>query len=86
MFKKNNMLYPEEIDNLVCLFDLEKQVSYDLDQVGSDIWNLARDNFSIDDILDTLIDRYDVDMKTLRADVEKFINYSVELGIFIKST
>ena len=84
MFKKNTNLISETIDNLVCIFDLEKQVSYDLDQIGSEIWNLSDNNSSIEDIVNILFDKYDVDIETLREDVENFLNNSVELGMYTK--
>ncbi|MCL2591927.1 MAG: PqqD family protein [Defluviitaleaceae bacterium] len=83
MIKKNTKLVSENIDGLVCLFDVQKQISYDLDKTGSEIWNLVEDNVSIDDISVVLFEKYDVDFEILKKDVERFVYEFIEMGLFI---
>ena len=47
---------------------------YGLDDIGSRIWELIEHPVKVSDLIDTLLERFDVDRETCEIDVLKFLN------------
>lgn len=54
-----------------------------LNKTSKDICELIDKGLNKDEIIDTLLNKYDIDEKELTKDVNDFINEMVEKGIFI---
>ena len=67
----------------VVLLNLQSGVYYGLDAVGARVWQLLMESRGIDDLCATLLDEYDVDAETLRADVERLVGELTEKGLVI---
>ena len=63
-----------DIDGETVMMSVENGKYYGLDDIGSRIWELIKKPIKVSDLIDTLIERFDVDRKTCEKDVLKFLN------------
>jgi coenzyme PQQ synthesis protein D (PqqD) len=69
-----------EIDGEAVMLSIENGKYYGLDPVGTNIWNLASEPRSIEQICAALLDRYDVDAETCRKEVTELLEVLVADG------
>ena len=55
---------------------------FDLNETGTFIIKKLMDDFEIDEIIDAMLDEYDVDRKTLESDVNEFIKELKKRGFY----
>ena len=77
---RSDAILAAEIDGEAVMLSIENGKYYGLDPVGTDIWNLASEPRSIEQICDTLLDRYDVDVETCRKEVTDLLKVLVADG------
>ena len=63
-----------DIDGETVMMSVENGKYYGLDDIGSHIWELIERPVKVSDLINTLIERYDVDHETCERDVLKFLN------------
>ncbi len=63
------------------IVNLKNGVYYGLDPVGARVWNLLRAPVTFAQVLDALLDIYEVERLTLEADVRAFVNQLAEQGL-----
>lgn len=63
----------EKLDGKSVLLHIEKETYYTLDEVGTDMWNLLNEKENIEDVLNILLETYDIDRKTLEYDLNNLI-------------
>jgi len=56
------------------MMSVENGKYYGLDDIGSRIWELIERPVKVSDLIDTLLERFDVDRETCEIDVLKFLN------------
>ena len=81
MLTLNDAVVHALVDGEVLLLNVETGVYFGLDGVGADIWELAVQGLSEDDIVDRLLDEYDVDPEALRVDVDAFLQQLADKGL-----
>lgn len=54
---------------------------YGLDEVGSRFWQLLRQHQTLDPIVAALLEEYEVDETTLRADLERLVEELADTGL-----
>ncbi len=62
------------IDGETVMMSVENGKYYGLDDIGSRIWELIERPVKVSDLIDTLLERFDVDRETCERDVLKFLN------------
>lgn len=62
-----------DIDGELGMMSIEKGKYFTLDEVGTRIWGILETPHSIKEIVDVLIQEYDVDFDTCANDVEELI-------------
>jgi hypothetical protein len=77
---RSDAILAAEIDGEAVMLSIENGKYYGLDPVGTDIWNLATEPRSIEQICNTLLDRYDVDADTCRKEVIDLLEVLVADG------
>lgn len=78
-FELRGDLVVEEIDDEVVVLDLEGNQYFGLNEVGWLIWRAIDERqASIDEIVDEIVDRFDVSDNTARGDAEAFIGQLLE--------
>ena len=55
---------------------------FNLNETGTYIIKKLLDDYSIDEIIDSMLDEYDVDRKTLESDVNEFIKELKKRGFY----
>ena len=63
-----------DIDGETVMMSIENGQYYGLDDIGSRIWELIEKPIKVSDLIDTLLERFDVDRETCERDVLKFLN------------
>jgi hypothetical protein len=63
-----------DIDGETVMMSIENGEYYGLDDIGSLIWKLIEKPINVSDLIDTLLERFDVDRKTCERDVLVFLN------------
>ena len=63
-----------DIDGETVMMSIENGEYYGLDDIGSRIWELIEKPVKVSDLIDTLLERFDVDRETCERDVLKFLN------------
>ena len=56
---------------------------FGLDAVGSRIWQLLADGDGFAEVVDTLLEEFDVERHVLEADVERLVGELVEAGLLV---
>jgi hypothetical protein len=63
----------ERIDDETVLLDLDSGLYFALNEVGARVWELCDGQRAIDDIVAVIVEEYDVDTATARADVAELV-------------
>jgi len=63
-----------DIDGETVMMSIENGEYYGLDDIGSRIWELIEKPVKVSNLIDTLLERFDVDRGTCEKDVLKFLN------------
>ncbi len=63
-----------DIDGETVMMSIENGKYYGLDDIGSRIWELIEKPAKVSELIDTLLERFDVDCDTCERDVLRFLN------------
>ncbi len=77
------VVYTELDDATVVLLDTVKGAYYELDAVGSRIWQLLEGGLSAMQLRDALTGEFDVDEPTCLDDLADFLGNLAELGLIV---
>ena len=72
------------LDGEICLFEPVKAEYLNLNSTGSAIWNLLEEPTELDDLVEALQKRYDVDLNTCRQQTEAFLGEAFKRGMLLK--
>jgi len=67
-----------EIDGEAILLNTDSGLYFGLDEVGSTIWTALRESGSVEGAIPRLLEVFDTDAETLRADLLEFVTELVE--------
>jgi hypothetical protein len=71
----------QEVAGEIVLLDLRSESYFGLDEVGTRIWRLLETGINIGEVLQKLLQEYDVDQITLEADVADLLERLLEAGL-----
>ena len=71
----------QEVAGETVLLDLASEIYFGLDEVGTRVWQLIRDNSELRPIYDTLLSEYDVSETELMNDLDALLTGAVEKGL-----
>ena len=74
VIKQIDDIVASEIDGETVMMSIENGSYYGLDPIGSYVWELLETPIKVADLIDTLLEKYDVDEKTCEKDVLHFLN------------
>ena len=70
-----------EMDDDVMILNLKDGEYYELGQVGAHIWDAIQKPCSLEQLEQSLLDRYEVDLETARADLSELIGNLLDKGL-----
>jgi hypothetical protein len=71
-------LVSSDLDGETVLLSIETGKYYNMDPIGSRIWELIKDPMSVSDLIDILLGEFEVDPKQCEAEVLAFLNKLAE--------
>ena len=74
----------QEVSGETVLLDLQSEHYFGLDEVGTRIWSLINEGRAVGEVVDTLLDEYDVDRATLETDVSALLASLLEAGLVVE--
>ena len=70
------------MDGEVVMMDIMSGKYYNLGTTGGAIWNLLESPKTLDELVNALTSKYDVDRATCKAQTEEFMKTGLEHGLF----
>lgn len=76
----------QEVSGETVLLDLKSESYFGLDELGTRIWQLLQENGSVQILLDTLLQEYNVEAEQLESDIENLLKELDSEGLIKLST
>lgn len=73
----------ERVSGEIVILDLDSAEYYGLDGVGSRIFDLVQVHPNLEEVVDVMLQEYEVDEERLRGDVEDFVHRLVSKGFLV---
>jgi hypothetical protein len=83
-FVQNKEIIQSSIANEVVMMDVESGFYFGLNSVGSIIWSLLGSPITFDELINKLMEQFQVDRVTCEADTQNFIQQLLEKNIIRK--
>ena len=74
-------VFAQEVDGEMVLLDMESENYFGLDEVGTAIWQAMQEDGLLQNVLETLLEQYDVEEEVLKKDLSDFVEKLVESGL-----
>jgi hypothetical protein len=74
----------QEVSGETVLLDLESESYFGLDEIGTRIWVLLNEGKSVSQMVDVLLEEYEVERATLEGDVDELLGELAEAGLIKK--
>ena len=74
-------VFAQEVDGEMVLLDMESENYFGLDEVGTAIWQAMQEKDTLKEVLDVLLEQYEVEEEMLENDLSDFIGKLVESGL-----
>ena len=72
--KRNKEVFASEIDDEVVMMNVDTGKYYGMDTVGSRIWELIAEEIQVREVINKLMEEYDVEEEQCEKDVLEFLN------------
>ena len=80
ILRNKNQLF-DEVDGEIVMLNIKNGEYYSFDGIGSDIWRLLESPQSIESIVKTLLEMYDVNDEKCKDDTIQFLNQLFSLNL-----
>ena len=74
-------VFAQEVDGEMVLLDMESENYFGLDEVGTAIWQAMQEYGTLKEVLNALLEQYEVESEVLENDLEDFVGKLVESGL-----
>ncbi len=74
-------VFAQEVDGEMVLLDMESENYFGLDEVGTAIWQAMQEKETLKEVLEALLEQYEVEEEMLENDLSDFIGKLVESGL-----
>jgi len=75
-----NVLF-QEVEGEAVLLSLDEGFYYGLDELGTRVWNFINEDLELDQMVDRIVEEYEVEPGQAREDIEKFLAELEESGL-----
>jgi len=84
-FRRNPNLIGASIDDELVMLNIERDQYYGLRGVGSRLWELIEKPRSFSELVDQILEEYEVERETCEKDMAEFLGQMEELGLVERS-
>ncbi len=81
MLMRNKEILSTDLDGEIGMLHIESGNYYSLDHVSSEIWNLLEEPLEVRQLIDRLLELYDIDEETCTQQTLEFLTTMHELGL-----
>lgn len=74
-------VFAQEVDGEMVLLDMESENYFGLDEVGTAIWQEMQEKETLQEVLETLLEQYEVEEEVLKRDLLDFVEKLQESGL-----
>jgi ornithine carbamoyltransferase len=74
-------VFAQEVDGEMVLLDMESENYFGLDEVGTAIWQAMQEYETLQEVLNALLEQYDVEAEVLEKDLSDFVDKLLESGL-----
>jgi len=74
-------VFAQEVDGEMVLLDMESENYFGLDEVGTSIWQAMQEKETLQEVLDVLLEQYEVEEEMLENDLKVFVAKLKESGL-----
>lgn len=74
-------VFAQEVDGEMVLLDMESENYFGLDEVGTAIWQAMQEYGTLQEVLNALLEQYDVEAEVLENDLSSFVDKLLESGL-----
>ena len=74
-------VFAQEVDGEMVLLDMESENYFGLDEVGTAIWQAMQEKETLQEVLEVLLEQYEVEEEMLKSDLSGFVEKLVESGL-----
>ena len=71
-------VFAQEVDGEMVLLDMNSENYFGLDEVGTAIWQAMQEKETLQEVLDVLLEQYEVESDVLEKDLTNFVAKLVE--------
>jgi Coenzyme PQQ synthesis protein D (PqqD) len=86
MITKNKSILSSTLDDEVVMMSSEQGMYYNLDPIGSRIWELLDAPQTLESLCAQLLEEYDIDQATCQQETEEFLLSLTERGLIQMTT
>ena len=77
----SSSLMLQTIDDETLLMDSKTQLFYELNESGTVLFEVIQKHHTFNDVVDEMLERYDVSKEQIELDLNTFVTYLIEQGI-----
>jgi len=77
-YKISSSLMLQIIDDEALLMDTNTQQFYELNEGGVVLWKIMKEHNSFNDVIDDMLEAYEVSKEQVQQDLEVFISYLIK--------
>jgi len=74
-------VFAQEVDGEMVLLDMNSENYFGLDAVGTDIWQAMQEKETLQNVLEVLLEQYEVEEGVLKKDLLTFVDKLQESGL-----
>ena len=74
-------VFAQEVDGEMVLLDMNSENYFGLDEVGTAIWQAMQEKESLKEVLEVLLEQYEVEEDVLKKDLATFVEKLEESGL-----
>ena len=74
-------VFAQEVDGEMVLLDMNSENYFGLDAVGTDIWQTMQEKETLQEVLEALLQQYEVEEEVLKKDLLAFVEKLQESGL-----
>lgn len=74
-------VFAQEVDGEMVLLDMESENYFGLDEVGTTIWQEMQEKETLKQVLEALLEQYEVEAEVLENDLVDFVGKLLESGL-----